>query len=110
MTVVQPATTAAMTALKPTGPAPKIAMVLQAAGCRLQAVDDGACSGLDAAAQRAEQFQRHRGINLHHIGFGGYRVGGECRLAEKHAVHVTGLAVQRSAAVGSSTCEVACEE
>ena len=67
---------------------------------------NGAGAGLDAAPQRAEQFERRRGVNLHHVALVGQRVGRERRLAEEMAVHRSAVFRQGVRLVGAGADEV----
>ena len=62
MILVQPMATAARRALSPTEPPPKMAIDEPARGC--ERVHDGAGSGLNAAAERPHDLERHVAWNL----------------------------------------------
>ena len=81
MIVVAPATTAPISAARPTAPVPKITMLGPAAHPARRR-QHGAGAGLDAAPQRTELLERQGRVDHHHVALGGQAVGGERRLAE----------------------------
>lgn len=79
-------------------------------GLDLERVHHGACSGLHAAGQRAEQLEWHVGGNLDDIALVTQRMRRERRLAEEVAVDAVRAVSERGRAVGSFGEEIVGEE